>query len=329
MFSIADTSSVLSHPAFSYTVSDIPSINLAPSKLQAWVYYGAPAQNASDVYKNNAIDVLRVQYFNLLDNGDLKLIKEDRSDLFSTKNAYSQENVRELKQYSQEQLITVSGHVTGMRATNYTQIVRTLVDFVKEHNMTGIDIDFESFNKWTARDYTKYKDFIQALGTELNQAQRKLAICGPMWTSKESPFQWKYEDFKSLPVNYVTPMVYDYQWDYGGGSPITPLGWLKTWTETMLKIFGKNRLVIGIPSYGYLATKGKYDIKNLTLQQIKSQNGYKDGKRDPSSGEVIKTVGNKVYVSNDRESMVTKRKLVESLGVSQISVWHLGGNDWF
>ncbi|ORX99868.1 glycoside hydrolase [Basidiobolus meristosporus CBS 931.73] len=306
-----------------------------PTALHAWIYYGAPAQNAPDTYKKHKIDVLRPQYFNLLDDGSLQRIDEDPYDLYTTQNAFSEKNISELKMYSKEQLVTISGHVTGMRnafakrATNYTGIVDILVDFVNEHQLTGIDIDFESYNLWTKTDYTNYKHFISVLGSKLHKSSKKLAVCGPMWTSSHSPHQWKYIDFVNLPVDYITPMVYDYQWDYGAGQPTCPLAWLKRWILMMKKLFKNERLVIGLPSYGYTASLGQYNIKNLSLEQIKHLNGYHGGIRDNSSAEIIKVVGNTVYVSNDRESMNVKRKLVESLGATQVSVWHLGGNDWF
>ncbi|KAK9763378.1 hypothetical protein K7432_010000 [Basidiobolus ranarum] len=329
MFGLSTISEAWPLPAFNWTLNAMPLVGTTPTKLQAWIYYGAPAQEASKTYKNNAIDVLRVQYFNLLDNGTLRRIDEDPKNLFDTQNAFSEKNVKEIKHYSSEQLVTVSGHINGMRATNYTELVGALVSFVKEHELTGIDIDFENYNKWTDKDYKGYKEFISNLGTELKQADKKLAICGPMWTSEESPFKWQYADFVDLPVNYVTPMVYDYQWDYGGGWPICPLSWLKKWGLMMRNIFSDERLVIGIPSYAYSATRGKFNIKNLTLKQVKNQGGYAGAKRDPSSAEMVKYVGNKVYVSNDKHSMNAKRQVLESVGIKQISVWHLGGNAWF
>ncbi|ORX93705.1 glycoside hydrolase [Basidiobolus meristosporus CBS 931.73] len=312
-----------------------PTPGNPPTTFHAWMFYGAPAQNAAQTYKRYTIDVLRTQYFNLLDDGNLQLVYEDSSDLYNTQNAYSERNIAELKRFSKEQLVTISGHISGMRqafsklSTNSTHIIQTLVDFVNDHRLTGIDIDFENYNQWTSKDYSDYKSFVTSLGKRLHESNKKLAICGPMWTSEEPPFQWKYEDFVNLPIDYVTPMIYDYQWDYGGGAPICPLEWLRKWTLKMKRIFHSDQLVIGLPSYGYTAKRGKYNIRNLTLQQIKRLDGYHGGRRDNSSAEVFKFVGDTVYVSIDRKAINAKRRVVESLGVRQISVWHLGGNDWF
>ncbi|KAK9701442.1 hypothetical protein K7432_011703 [Basidiobolus ranarum] len=327
MFAIKKALKKFTHP------NSTPTEQVAP-KLHASVYYGAPGQDAPETYKKHRIDVLRVQYFNLLNTGHLQRVDEDPDNLFDTQNGFSEENVRELKQYSSEQLVTVAGHTAGMRlitkdANNSTTAITTLVNFVEEHQLTGIDIDFESYSEWDDEDYTAYKNFIFALGNKLHSIGRKLAICGPVWTSDHPPFRWRYEDIVSLPVDYITLMVYDYQCDHGGGQPICPLAWLKRWAGTMTKIIPDNRLVIGIPSYSYSAVEDEYNIQNLTLEQVKEKNGYQGGRRDPSSAEVIKEVDGVMYVINDRHSLNTKRRLLEQLGVKHIAVWHLGGNDWF
>ncbi|KAL1916638.1 uncharacterized protein VTP21DRAFT_5342 [Calcarisporiella thermophila] len=304
-------------------------------RIHAWVYYGAPALTASADYKANKIDVLRVQYFKLLDDGILERIDEDSDDLYATQNGFSESNIQDISEHSAEQLVTVSGSIDSMRSlfacgSKKYNAINTLVKFVTTYELTGIDIDFETFGRWTLEDYDNYKAFVTSLGIRLRNAKKKLAICGPMWTSKESPLIWNYPDFVKLPVDYITPMLYDYQCDYGGGSPICPLSWLKEWTLNMLEIFPVERLVIGLPSYGYTATLDKYDIQNLTLEQIKEAGGYNGGKRDKESAEVIKITANgQVFVSNDKISLNTKLQLVQSLGIKQVSIWHLGGNDWF
>lgn len=317
------------------------TIPTTSTKLHGWIYPGSPALDAADTYHNNKIDVLRVEYFQLLPTGFLKQLNEDPTDLFSTKNAYSAANVKDIKAYSSEQLVTVSGDYVGLRSmyatsSKVTNVINTLKTFVVNNGLTGIDIDIEGFGAWTAKDYSNYLSFLTNLGNTLHGVGKKLAICGPNWTT--APFTtvtlscgFNYKNLVALPIDYITPMMYDWQWDYGGGTPVSPLAWLNSWTSGMLSIFPADRVVIGIPSYGYTATQGSYsDIAIKTLDQIKALNGYDGGVRDNTSAEVIKKVGTKVFVSNDSVSMNAKRKLVESLGGKAIAVWHLGGgNQWF
>jgi len=311
----------------------------APSgiKYHVWMYPGAPALDAQTTFVDNHVDVIRVEYFTLKPDGTLLLLKEDPKDLNSTKNAYSPANVNFIKKYSTEQLVTLSGDYLGLRGlangNNLSTAVTTLTQFVASQGLTGIDVDIEGFGQFTTADYATYKSFLLKLGTALHNAGNKLSLCAPNWTSPFSspPLScgWKWQDFVALPIDYLTPMMYDWQWDYGAGTPVSPLSWIKEWCANMLPIFGKERLVIGLPSYGYSGTPGKYDINILTLDQIKAANGYVGGKRDVSSQEMMKLVGGKVYVSNDTTSMNAKLQVLKSAGVTQVSVWHAGGGNEF
>ncbi|KAI9001606.1 glycoside hydrolase superfamily [Gaertneriomyces semiglobifer] len=316
--------------------------NVLPGKLkeslQAWIYPGNPATDVALTYKNKKIDVLKPEYFTIETNGKIKQINENAKDLGSSVNGYSSSNLKDLKQYSKEIYITVSAGPEGTHNLvsddkKSQNAINTLVNFVVKEDVTGVDIDFEGFGGWSVQDYKDYKTFLTNLGNALHEKGRKLQLCGPMWTSsfEYPPFPfWNYADFVDLPIDQMVPMTYDYHYDQGGGTPVSPLGWLKEWSIKMLALFGPDRLVIGLPSYGYTASVGQWDIKILTLSQIKAQNGYEGGVRDGNSGEVFKIVGNKVWVSNDQTSLNIKAAVVRSLGVKHLSVWHLGGgNEWF
>ena len=309
--------------------------------LCGFIYPGAPGYssapncttNPKQMYRDNNIDMLRPQYFSVNANGTLQLISEDPNDMDNTANGYSAANVADIIKYSSQQLVTVSGNFPNVQQlwnipTNMNTAVSTLTAFVKTNGLTGIDIDFENFSSWSSTDYINFKRFISYLGNALHVLGKKLAICGPTWDSVKSPFKnWNYADFVSLPVDYITPMVYDDMWNNSAGTPICPLNWLVTWSKMMLSIFSVDRVIIGIPSYGYIGTVGSYNIKTETYSQII---GKAPGAiRDPNSGEMMLTVGNTCYVYNDSVSMNMKKAVLIQNGIKIISVWHLGGNPWF
>ncbi|RKO94707.1 glycoside hydrolase superfamily [Blyttiomyces helicus] len=306
-------------------------------KYQGWIYPGFPAQNSPTTYRQNKIDVLKPEYFTITDSGILSLIQYVATNPSETSNAYSIQNVADIKANSSEQYVTVSSGITGMR--NFFQIsssqkntINILVSFVVDNGLTGIEIDFENFGQWTSTDYANYKNLLIALSKALHAKGKKLSVCGPTWSGDPSisPFpNWNYADFVSLGIDQMCPMIYDNQYDVGGGAPVCPFAWLESWAKYLLTIFGPEVLVAGIPAYGYTATSGKWDIKILTLDQVKALNGYSSATRDPASGEMILNVGNKVFVSSDSTSLDLKRQILIKCGVKYVSVWHLGGNDWF
>ncbi len=325
--------SVATEATNSYATLATPA-QVSALKTMAWIYPGNPACAAFSEYADGRkIDVLKAEFFTI-SGGYLTLL-----DTSNTRcNGYSQQNVARLKQYSTEQFVTISSaSVNDMEsffanALNPTsEEVTTLVTFVVSNDLTGIELDFEDFSSWSPDAYADYKTFVSILGTALHAKGKKLMIDGPAISnaSEENWFLWRYADFVTLPVDHIVVMAYDYQYDYGAGAPVAPFEWLKnvvTWTSSQ---FPKEKLTIGLPSYGYQGPKGSYRITILTYDQIKLKKGFGTATRDPLSGEMTWRNGNTVFFYQDSQSLEQKRDLVASLGVTSISVWHLGGNQWF
>jgi spore germination protein YaaH len=300
---------------------------------QAWIYPGPPACTSANEYKDGrGIDTLKPQYYTLNDSGTLIQLTPETHGC----NAYSQENALEVKKYSTHQYVTVSGNTPGMDAlitdqAKMVQAVTTLKTFLDTVKFTGVEIDFEGFLQWTPEQYKGYQHFLMQLGNILHQNGYKLMIDGPaVLADAESHYQWRYEDFNTLPVDYLVVMEYDWQYDLGSGTPVAPLARMQEVTREVIgKITESNKIVIGIPSYGYHGQLGGDTITIDTNAQSQTSSGYPTAKRDDSSGEMMFTSGGVFYDYADSQTLNTKRSLIEDLGIQNISVWHLGGNQWF
>jgi spore germination protein YaaH len=319
--------------ASTYVATASPT-QLSNMKVMAWIYPGNPACAASTEYADGRrVDVLKAEFFSI-SGGILTLL-----DATNTRcNGYSPATISRLKQYSSEQYTTVSSasandmetfFVSALGASS-TDIAR-LVNFTVDNGLTGIELDFEDFSSWSPQAYSNYKQFVSVLGNALHAEGKKLMIDGPAVSNatEEKWFLWRYADFVDLPVDTIVVMAYDYQYDYGAGSPVAPLDWIRnviTWTATK---YPKEKLAIGLPSYGYQGPKGSYRITILTYEQIRKKTGFATAKRDPRSGEMTWQSGSTVFFYQDSESLRQKRDVAASLGITSISIWHLGGNQWF
>ena len=310
---------------------------LSTSQLEtiAWLYPGEPACAATHEYQTiKNISILKPEYFMINEEGILTVMTEKEFGC----NGYSPQNIATIKLYSNAQYATVSSSYAQSMNIFLTKsveegiLVDTLVAFAVDNNITGIEIDFEDFGGWDSDIYKKYKRFITNLGTALHAKNKKLMVDGPAISNDEeqSWFIWKYEDFTILPIDHMVVMAYDYQYDQGAGSPISPLTWITniiTWTKVHYK--NQDRITIGIPSYGYRGIKGTQKITLLTYDQIKMQEGFATAVRDTSSYEMTWSNGNYVYFYQDRASILKKISTITASGIHSISVWHLGGNLWF
>lgn len=304
-------------------------------ETMAWVYPGDPACSAPTEYSDGRVlDVLKPEYFSVNENGDLIFLTEESHGC----NAYSSENAEKIRKFSKEQFVTVSSSyskstdVFMRRALRDGKDIARLVDFVRANNFTGAELDFEDFGGWDSEIYDRYREFVKRLGEELHSEGKKLVIDGPAIPGNEevSWYRWRYEDFVSLPVDRIVVMAYDYQFDHGAGSPIAPFLWMeKVLRRTVSKFPDVSRLSVGIPSYGYEGVRGSSQVTILTYDQMKEKQGFETATRDSSSGEMTWTSGNRIYFYQDGKSMDQKRALIEKFGIFSVSVWHLGGNQWF
>jgi spore germination protein YaaH len=306
-----------------------------PTEIMAWVYPGEPACNAKAEYSDGRmLDIIKSEYFMVDQNGDLNLLTEQKDGC----NAFSLTNISDIKKYSKSQYVTVSDSSLDSTDIFIQKEIKdgvgmnTLVKFVNDNNMNGVEIDFENYNFWSKDQYLRYRQFITKFGNELHKNNKKLMIDGPAISStkEESNLVWRYQDFINLPVDKIVVLAYDYQFDNGPGKPVTPIFWLKDVIKyTTSKYPIKKKISIGIPSYGYKGDTVTGKITLLTYNQMKMESGFDTAKRDSESYEMTWKSGTSVYFFQDGESMLEKRKVVESTGIYSISVWHLGGNLWF
>lgn len=304
------------------------------TQVQAWIYPGSTTCSVKRELESSTIvvDVLKPEYFSLNESGEVTLLTEAELGC----NGFSQENVSLVKKFSKEQYITVSGRIDSMRPflrnENRSKSEQRLVSFAVEHDVSGIEIDFEDFSSWSREDYSLYLQFIESLGKQLQAKGKNLLVAGPPVSNsiEESYYNWRYADFVKLPVHQIIVMAYDYQADHGNGTPVAPNNWVIGIISYMKQVFpDSSRVVIGIPSYGYSGTEGSFQSKLVTLQEARKLPGFSQAIRDSESFEMKSVVGNAVLYYQDTTSLQKKRQLVESQGITAISVWHLGGNAWF
>lgn len=320
-----------------YSVKPVetPTAPAGLETIMAWIYPGTPACNASaELADGRKIDILKPEYFRIDSGGVLTFLDEENHGC----NGFSAENVKLIKDHSKEQYVTVaSADTQAMDAFLRRDILtgehtKTLVEFVVQNEFEGVELDFEDFGGWNRNAYENYKTFVRNLGNALHAQNKKLMVDGPATSNiiEENWFVWRYGDFVNLPVDYVVVMAYDYQFDHGVGVPVSPPAWIEsviTWT--LSRFPDKSRLVIGLPSYGYYGTVGRNNQRIITYEEAKSLPGFETATRDEKSGEMTWRNGVNFYVYQDAESLGKKVDAVLKHGIRNISIWHLGGNNWF
>jgi spore germination protein YaaH len=307
-----------------------PAPIAAATDTQAWIYPGDPACNAANEYSDGRqIDTLKPEYYTVQTGGTLR----QRTVAVDGCNAYSAANAADVKAHSNHQYVTVSGDIANTHkllasASLQSSAITTLTNFAVSSGFTGVELDWEGFGDWTVADYANYKKFVNALQTSLHAKGKLLMIDAPAISDPtyQGYFLFKYEDFTN--IDYVAIMAYDYEYDYGVGAPVAPLAWVENiinWAKARLDV---NKIIIGIPAYGYHGTLGSYDINIDTYAQSASYPGFSSRTVNADSEESW-IVGNTYYVDQAASGLNLKKSLIESMGIKNVSIWHLGGNQWF
>lgn len=208
--------------------------------------------------------------------------------------------------------------------------VNALVDQISESlveiGADGLDVDIEGINK---EDKAAFTLFLYKLKTRLKKDNLYFSVTIHAQTKKVVWDGVLGQDLKWIGKNAdeVRIMTYDQHSGSSGPGPVASHAWIRDVLRYNFKFMDRDKIVMGIPSYGYAWTDET--SKGLQFNEF---NQYLEGKeytqsRDKNSGEIK-------YISNDFEGWLsdsqaisTKIKVGQLLGVNRFVIWHLGGMD--
>jgi spore germination protein YaaH len=238
-------------------------------------------------------------------------------------------------------MTTADVHALVSSNSRRTAAVSKVTSLVSDAGLSGVDVDLEDYWSWSAADFTNYKTFLGQLATALHAKGKRLQVDAPAMTEDASFYD--YAAVAATGVDDLVIMAYDEEFDTAAGArclPISPYDWLKKVTKyAQSKVTDPNRLIIGVPSYGYSAPD-PCDLNSVTgniqFSDMKKSPGFSsnpatiESRRDASSGEIRWTSGGVLYDYVDSVAMDRKLTVLKGLGVTKVSVWSLGGgNPWF
>ncbi len=315
------------------------------SRVDTWVFPDDNIDPTEDILTDKFYAIKAIWYE--VDTSGVLVLRNNSS--FGSNFYYTPANADLVKEHSTEQYLNIScGDAVDMNTlcsngTKRLNAITAIVAFCLGEGWTGCEIDFENYQDWTGTHYTNYKTFITELTASLHTNGLKLIVDAPAiwnsatvasdfeWTSRNSQgyYEFKYEDFESIAVDYILPMAYDYQYDLSSGFPNSPLQYaadVLSWAQ--LKISDHSRIIMGLPSAGYSATTGEYTTTGRTYDYLVAQTGFGKYGRDQLSGEIIWDNGGISYAALDDVSVDLKMRFLEKYSCTRFSLWHCGQNNY-
>ena len=282
------------------------------------------------------ITILKPEYFYVSRRG--KVVEEAASEGLPC-NGFSVANLAQVRAAARRIYVTVSASSQGVGALlgNPSRLragQQMLERFVSANNLNGVDLDFEP-NRWSQSIWRSYMAFVSGIAASLQPAGRTVEV--DLDAFKTTP--WDAERYADVPAAgaHLVVMAYDDEYNVAC-APITPFSWLRAVTSYAMSQVPLRDLTIGIPAYGYLTTTCKkiaHVTDNVAYVTMEKEPGFPtttsavDALRDPNSGEIRWTSGKTLYDYVDSTALNEKSLAVENMGVTDVSVWSLGGQPWF
>lgn len=312
-----------------------------PTTVEAWIYPSSVGQPACDVpaelasLSANPVSLLKPEYLNLSGTG--KIRTETAAQLPC--NGYSPANVAAVRSAAQRVEVTVSAGSRSTKsllgsAAKQSAALTAIEAFVASNNLNGVDLDFEP-NNWTPTMWSAYTTFVSRLVSALSPAGRAVEVDLEPFTTTP----WDAERYGAVASTgaHVVVMAYDHEFDIAC-TPISPYSWLQQVVAYAQSQVPAADLTIGLPSYGYTTTlckKVAHVTSNVAYVTMRNEAGFPstsagvESLRDPSSGEIRWDAGGVFHDYVDATALNDKLQTVEGMGVSDVSVWSLGGEPWF
>lgn len=215
--------------------------------------------------------------------------------------------------------------LTNQKVRN--EVIANLTNFVVSGKYDGINIDFEGIDP---SDRESLTEFMKLLSIELHEHKKVVSIDVPAKTYDSREGWSGAYDYSSLGnwCDYVVLMVYDYHWSGGAPGPISPLDWLRNVLNYATSVIPKEKIVVGIPFYGYDWSGGKGSgitfTETINLAISTNARVY----LDKDSGEYyFKAQGHEVWFQGAKSADLRLNIIINEYNITNIAAWRLGAED--
>ncbi|HXI12306.1 MAG TPA: glycosyl hydrolase family 18 protein [Thermoanaerobaculia bacterium] len=204
-----------------------------------------------------------------------------------------------------------------------------IAQLVIQNAFDGIDIDYERVPTASRAQFT---DFINVLAAKLHRVGKKLSVTVyPKLSDKQNWDGPGSQDWGAIGAvaDLVKIMVYDFHWSTSEAGSITPLTWLDGVTTYAESVMASQKVMIGLPWYGYdwVASKGTPIDYTSAMALIRTTGATVS--RD-AEGEVTFTyAGGHVVYFQDAESYSKKIDVLvqKHPSIGGFAHWRSGNED--
>ncbi|NDI35561.1 glycosyl hydrolase family 18 protein [Chengkuizengella sediminis] len=211
--------------------------------------------------------------------------------------------------------------------------INNIEKLLKEYDYDGVNLDIENMHP---EDRQVYTQFVQKLADQLQPKGYEVIVSVSAKSSDNPNAAWSGAfDYDALGeiVDYIQLMSYDQNGPWGSAGPVSGLNWVEDVVKYAVSEIDSDKILIGIPSYGYDwnlndASKNK-TILWSELSNIMTNNESTEMYRDEAANSPYLTYTDAdgqehIVWYEDSESIIDKVELIDQYGLAGVSVWEIG-----
>ncbi len=303
-----------------------------------YLYFGNPSNYVNIVKNtNNSVNIISPNYFDLDENGSLKITNKLQSSF-----------IKEMHKEGIKVVPFLSNHwdrSIGQKAlSNKEKLVNDIVKAIEKYDLDGVNVDIENLSHTDKDDHTA---FIKLLREKLPKGKQVSVAVAANPKNLQTGWHGSY-DYKELArySDYLMLMAYDESWEGSNAGPVASISFVEKSIQSILSQgVSKDKIVLGIPFYGRIwksdgTFKGRGVSNNKIDELIKKYNGtvsFDSNSQSPKAtitipkGEKITVgynttldAGNYTIWFENEKSIKEKLKLVQKYDLKGTGSWSIG-----
>lgn len=209
--------------------------------------------------------------------------------------------------------------------TKLTLFTKTLVESLLNYRVQGLDLDFENLDSSNKEAFSK---LVILLSEELHKNNLELSVTISGRTLAEDKAHAYDLALIGKHADQVRLMIYDKHGEFTEPGAISPNTWFEEVLEYKLSQLPKEKVVVGLPTYGYFWGYDK-SFKSLTFNQVSNYSDVRNFNviRDGDSGELVYSDSNEIGWVSDSQSIKRKIEISKRWGLYRFIFWSINGMD--
>lgn len=223
-----------------------------------------------------------------------------------------------------------SAHEVLTYTSKREKLINTLMDYILEYDIDGINVDFESLSGETGEHFTQFLREL-SIACRLNE----IVLSVDNYVPRESNTFYNRKE-QGVVADYVVIMGYDEHWGSGGvAGSVASIGYVREGIEKTLEDVPAEKVINAVPFYTrvWKTTNGEVTSEALGMEKAEEFiTKYNvptvwDEETCQNYGEI--EMGSTLYQVwlEDAQSIETKLTVMKNYGLGGVAAWQLGLED--